>query len=248
VAHDFEVRMEVELDASPEQVWEAIASGPGIDSWFMGRTQVEARQGGAVRTDLGGYVQESVVTAWEPRKRFGYRTERGDDGSFLALEWIIEGREGASTVVRSVGCGFIGNDDWEAEYHSLKAGGAFYFHNLSQYLTYFAGRTGTPVEAAVPLRDAMRLWPVLKQGLGLPDTVAVGDQVRLTPAGLAPVEGVVDYSTPEFLGVRTDNGLYRFFPAGGGAVVTVGHHIFNPDVDQKEAETAWRDWLTALFG
>jgi uncharacterized protein YndB with AHSA1/START domain len=37
----FENHQEVELDASPEQVWEAIATGPGIDSWFMGRNEVE---------------------------------------------------------------------------------------------------------------------------------------------------------------------------------------------------------------
>jgi hypothetical protein len=30
-------------------VWEAIATGPGLDSWFMGRNEVEPREGGTVR-------------------------------------------------------------------------------------------------------------------------------------------------------------------------------------------------------
>jgi uncharacterized protein YndB with AHSA1/START domain len=45
----FELRKEITLDATPEQVWEAIATGPGIDAWFMGRNQVEPREGGTPR-------------------------------------------------------------------------------------------------------------------------------------------------------------------------------------------------------
>jgi uncharacterized protein YndB with AHSA1/START domain len=45
MAHPFEIRNEIEVDATPEEVWEAIATGPGVDSWFMGRNEVEPRQG-----------------------------------------------------------------------------------------------------------------------------------------------------------------------------------------------------------
>jgi hypothetical protein len=68
--------------------------------------------------------------------------------------------------------------------------------------------------------------------------------VRLTPEGLAPIEGVVDYVSPVALGVRTGDGLYRFF--GRGGTVGVGHHIF-ADVDQQQAERSWQAWLTRLF-
>jgi uncharacterized protein YndB with AHSA1/START domain len=36
VPREFEVREAIELEATPQQVWEAIATGPGLDSWFMG--------------------------------------------------------------------------------------------------------------------------------------------------------------------------------------------------------------------
>ena len=36
----FENRREAEVPATPDEVWAAIASGPGIDSWFMGRSEV----------------------------------------------------------------------------------------------------------------------------------------------------------------------------------------------------------------
>lgn len=47
--HEFDLRKEITLDATPQQVWEAIATGPGIDAWFMGRNQVEAREGAGPR-------------------------------------------------------------------------------------------------------------------------------------------------------------------------------------------------------
>jgi uncharacterized protein YndB with AHSA1/START domain len=46
MSRDFELHKEMELDASPEQVWEAIATGPGISSWFMGPHEVEPHVGG----------------------------------------------------------------------------------------------------------------------------------------------------------------------------------------------------------
>ena len=36
----FENRSEAEVPASPDEVWAAIASGSGIDSWYMGRSEV----------------------------------------------------------------------------------------------------------------------------------------------------------------------------------------------------------------
>jgi uncharacterized protein YndB with AHSA1/START domain len=74
MARKFEVRRDVEVDATPEEVWEAIATGPGIDSWFMGRTQVDPGERGSVRTTFGAYEPECTVTAWEPLERLAYRT------------------------------------------------------------------------------------------------------------------------------------------------------------------------------
>jgi hypothetical protein len=47
--HEFEIRDELTLAATPEQVWDAIATGPGIDSWFMGHTEIEPGKGGTNR-------------------------------------------------------------------------------------------------------------------------------------------------------------------------------------------------------
>jgi hypothetical protein len=121
-----------------------------------------------------------------------------------------------------------------------------YFHQLAQYLTYFRGRTATPVDVYGPqVPDREHAWEVFRGGLGLTGAVAQGDQVRLTPEGFPPLDGVVDYVSPSFLGVRTSDGLYRFIYGFDGTVV-LGHHIFSK-VDQKETEQAWQSWLAGLF-
>jgi uncharacterized protein YndB with AHSA1/START domain len=245
--HDIEIRKQIELDATPEQVWEAIATGPGIDSWFMGRNQVEPREGGTARMTIGEMAEETTVTAWEPPHRFAVRSATGEDGSFMAFEYLVEGRAGGGAVLRLVQSGVFGGDDWEAEYDALQKGWDGYLGTLASYLEHFPGQTATPISAWGPQQpDQDRVWEGLKRGLGLTGTVAEGERARFTLPGSAPVEGVVDAVLhPSFLGVRTGDALYRFFGMGG--MVGVGHHLFADGVDQTETERAWQSWLTQLL-
>jgi len=249
MAHPFELTNEFQVDATPEEVWDAIATGPGVDAWFMGRNEIEPRVGGAARTVMRGSTEEATVTAWEPPTRFASRTPEGPDGSFHAFEYIVEGRQKGSTVVRWVHSGFLG-ENWEAEYEGLSEGDPMYFDKLRVYLTYFRGRTATPVEAfgpAVPNRD--EAWARYHRALGLASAPALGDGVRLTPEGLPVLDGVVDWLSRDFFGVRTDDGIYRFMHiAAFGGPTGVGHHIFVDDLDQQDAEQAWGSWLQKVFG
>jgi uncharacterized protein YndB with AHSA1/START domain len=108
MAHPFELTNEFQVDATPEEVWDAIATGPGVDAWFMGRNEIEPREGGTVRTIMRGGTEESTVQAWEPPNRLAYRTPEGPDGALHAFEYIVEGRGRGSTVVRWVHSGFLG--------------------------------------------------------------------------------------------------------------------------------------------
>ena len=187
------------------------------------------------------------MTAWDPPRRFAYRTPEAEDGRFIAYEFLIEGRGGGSTVLRLVTSGFLPGDDWESEYDALGTGWEMYLHLLGQYLTWFRGRAVTPVTVMAPgAADPAEFWPRLRGGLGLGGEVAESDKVRLTPEGLDPIEGVVDYVSPQTLGVRTEDGLYRFV-RGHNGMVAVGHHLYGDDVDGDEAERAWQAWLERLF-
>lgn len=240
----WEQRDEATVAASVEEVWEAIATGPGIDSWFMGRSEVKPGPDGVVRTSMGSFTMDSAITGWEPPHRFAHRAPDGPDGRFIAYEYLIEARDQGSTVVRVVANGFLPGDDWEAEFEAMSLGGAMYFATLVAYLDHFAGRTGQPITVSgPPVTDWPTAWAGLHQALGLASSPRVGDPAGATVPGLPAIEGVVDFVNSHAIGVRTPDALYRFIRGFFGSIV-LGHHLFQP-APSHPAE-AWRTWLNGL--
>ncbi|MFE1441776.1 SRPBCC domain-containing protein [Streptomyces sp. NPDC058739] len=246
MTHPFEIELEITLPASPDQVWEAIATGPGVDSWFMGRNEIEPREGGVSAMTIGGQREEAVISAFEPGKRLASRTAAAEDGRFMAFEYLIEGREGGSTVLRVVHSGLLG-DDWEDEYDALRRGWPFHLHTLREYLAHFAGRTGVPVFAVTHSgeRPAREVREALVRGLSLPGPVTAGTRVQAVPAGLPPLDGEVTWADDERFELRTADGLYTFHHGSG--MVLMFHHLFAPAPDGADPEASWQQWLSALF-
>jgi uncharacterized protein YndB with AHSA1/START domain len=245
--HEFEVRKEIALDATPEQVWAAIATGPGVNSWFMGQNEIEPRVGGKTRMTFDGELtQESTVTAWEPGRRLAYRGDASPDGQFMAFEYLIEGRDGGSTVLRFVHSGFLG-DDWEAEYDALTKGDGMYLQKLAVYLKHFAGRTSSAnlFLMGPQLTDAERVAAAYAGVFGLTRPVTDGAHGRLSVEGLPADDAVVEFADPEFLGVRTTNGLHVLMHARN--TVFVEHHAFTAELDGKQLAAVWQAWLDRTF-
>jgi uncharacterized protein YndB with AHSA1/START domain len=232
--HEFALRKEIELEATPDRVWEAIATGPGLASWFM-PMEVDPDDAG--------------TAVWDPPRRLEIRTPAAEDGETHTFEYLVEGKDGGRAVLRFVHSG-IGGDGWDAGYEAMTSDGwDMYLHTLAQYLTHFPGRHATYVTAEAPPSSAQaETWPVLLRGLGLTEAAAPGDRVRLTAAGAPPLDGVVDYVGPAFVGIRTDDALYRFHGrAALGLPVAVGHHLYAGDVDAAETERAWQAWLDGVY-
>ena len=239
---DFETRHEATVDATPDQVWQAIATGPGLDSWFMGRNEVEPREGGTATMAMGDmFTAESTVVAWDPPRRIKTESAAAEDGSFMAMEYLVEGRGQGSTVVRLVHSGFLSGDNWEEEYDALRKGNPLYLASLKQYVEHFSGRTATPVNTfAAPLASEAEAWRKITSAVGVGEMVTAGDPVRFTVDD-TEYAGIVDtVRYPSFLGIRTDDALLRF--VGRGGVMGVGHHLFDQPDDKTATET-WQAWL-----
>jgi uncharacterized protein YndB with AHSA1/START domain len=247
MTHEFEITEEIDLDATPEQVWAAIATGPGIDSWFMGHTEVEPREGGRNNMSLLGYDQQSTVTAWEPGKRFAFRGDTNPDGTFMAFEYLIEGRDGGSTVLRFVHNGLLG-DDWESEYDALKEGDPMYLKKLATYVANFPDRT-SHANLFLPgpeVPDGDHVWSAYQSLLGLTGPATKGAEVRVSVPGLPTADGVVAFvHLPTYVGVRTADGIHTLMHARG--TVFIEYHGYTDDQDEKEIEAAWQSWLAATF-
>jgi uncharacterized protein YndB with AHSA1/START domain len=243
MGHEFEQTDQVEVDATPEQVWQAIATGPGIDSWFMGRNEVDAAHK-TVRQSFGGYQPDHPITEWEPMRRLAYGGGEAPDGRFIAYEFLIEGRDRSSTVLRMATSGFLPGDDWAEEFEAMRNGGAVFFATLTEYLRHFAGRTAVPLTVFGPaVADWPAAWRTLTQAFGLDRPAQVGDRVSITPDG---ADGEVYFVNAQTLGVRTADRLYRFLEGLGGPIVAC-HSVFTPgftETDRDAAELAWQSWLT----
>ncbi len=238
MSRPFEITREVTLPASPDDVWSAITTG--TDAWQF----------------PGGFPEPgdgSPTTVWEPPHHVALRVE-APDGTFNALEYVIEARDGGQALVRYVHSGIL-SDDWEDQYDAVGPHTDFYLHTLGQYLAHFNARPVTyvgqpsagiqgPETAGGP--DAMT---TLRTALGLTDDVRVGDRVTATLDDAGSIDGEVDYATDAFLGVRTDAGLYRFFGRNHfGGVVGMSAHLFDDRVDAAQREAQLQAWLNRIYG
>ena len=98
------IQVEVEVPGTPEEVWQAIASGPGVSSWFV-PTEFELSDGQpvAVRMNFGpGMAVRSPVTAWDPPRMFAAQGEGWGGSPPIATEWSVEARAGGVCLVRVV--------------------------------------------------------------------------------------------------------------------------------------------------
>jgi uncharacterized protein YndB with AHSA1/START domain len=238
---------EIPLDATPDQVWDAIATRPGLTAWFAPMD---------VAPDEHGRSADGDVVRWEPGKAMTVRTPVAEDGSTSSFEYLIEARDGGTSVLRFTQTGFH-SDDWESEYEATARGWGLYFHTLGQYLSNFSGRPATYIAAEGPESVAgRRAWLDLLSAIGLPGpvspeeagAVAPGQQVHFYVPGLGPVDGEVDYHGPSHLGIRVDDALLRFHDRSLlGMSVALGHHYYGADQDEAKLQQEWQSWLTAVY-
>jgi uncharacterized protein YndB with AHSA1/START domain len=241
MAREFEMRWEGELQGTPEEVWDAFTRHADAYLWEV---EFEPREGGAER---GLSSQGGTVTVWDPPHRFVTYADRDDDGWWNELEYVLEPR-GSGTYLRYTHRSVITRGDADLEIDACRHHTDFYIHSMGEYVAHFAGRDATYVTADAPASSADGGTARVRQALGLPDDAAVGDRVRLTPDGLPPIEGVVDYVARAFVGVRTADSLFRIYGRDvWGWPVSVAEHVFVPGVDADARAQAWERWLAGLF-
>ena len=85
----------------------------------------------------------------------------------------------------------------------------------------------------------------LHTAMGVSDDPNEGDPVRFSAEGIPAIEGVVDFVSPNLLGFRSSDGLYRFQIAPGFAYA--GHHLFGDGVDLEATTAAWQAWFDGSF-
>jgi uncharacterized protein YndB with AHSA1/START domain len=252
------VQVEVEVPGTPEEVWQAIATGPGISSWFV-PTQVDGRKGGAVAASFGpGMESVSSISTWEPPRRFvAESADLGPDAPPIATEWIVETRGGGTCVVRVVHSLFASTDDWDGQLEGWEGGWYGFFRILRLYLTHFRGQSGAAFQAmgSAPGPKAAA-WAALAEPLGLAN--AREGERRATPAGVPPLAGRVEAVGPpdfaEDVLPRLDApapGIAHLFamPMDGQVILSVRLYLYGRKAATAAAENEprWWAWLGERF-
>jgi len=253
------VEAEVEVPGTPEEVWQAIATGPGISAWFV-PSEVDERVGGAAISHFspdGSMDSRAAITAWEPPHRFVAEShDLGPEAPPVATEWIVETRDGGNCVVRVVHRWFASDDAWDDQFEGHTYGWLTFFRILRLYLTHFPGQPSAAFQVmGIAPEPTSTAWAALTSALGLSD-LATGDRVR-TSNGAPPLAGVVEWAgPPEWPAVllRLDApapGIAHLVPHAmdGQVYCWLRIYLYGDDAaaTARAAEPAWQAWMNQHF-
>lgn len=251
------IQVEVEVPGTPEEVWHAIATGPGVSSWFV-PTEFEEQDGKpvAVKMNFGpGMESRAAVTTWDPPRMFvGESPGWTPDMPSIATEWSVEAREGGVCLVRVVNSLFASTDDWDGQLAGTENGWPGFFRTLRIYLTHFRGQRSAIMQLMAPFAGTeAEAWDVLTTALGLKG-ISVG-QHGTAPAGVPTLGGVVEYLTqsPNDALLRLDQpgpgvGALGTFNCGP-IMVALTFYLYGDQAAETVAheKPLWQAWFQERF-
>lgn len=252
------VAVETEVPGTPEEVWQAIATGPGLTAWFV-PSQLEEREHGALIMNFGpGMESKGEILEWDPPRRFTAenKDDMGPGAPTVATEWTIEAKAGGTCRVRVVHSWFASTDDWDHQYEGVEQGWPAFFRILKSYLAHFRGQPCTQVQLmAFTSEPKEKAWAELTQSLGLTGAT-VGQSVK--SLGDAPrLAALVEHAGPEAypeLMLRLEQpapGTAHLFamPMGGQVCLSVRLYLYGKEANAVAAgeEPVWQAWLERLF-
>jgi uncharacterized protein YndB with AHSA1/START domain len=256
------VEMEFLVPGTVEQVWRAIATGPGLTAWFT-PTTLDERVGGAISFDFGEgdcgeQTSSGTVTEWDPPHRLAYEEhEWSGEAPPVATEVVVTSHSGDRCVVRMVHSLFTSKDDWDDELESFETGWPGFFDVLRVYLRNFAGKPAAIAHAAVRHPGAAaETWSRLIDALNLRG-VNVGDHHETfspAPRLAGVVEKVHQDSFSRDVMIRLDE------PSDGIAIVgtcqmgeaasgVVSLYLYGESAAELAAaeQPKWEQWLAEVL-
>ena len=192
------VDLTIDIEATLDEVWQALTTGEGIARWFAPHAAVTPGEGGSV--SIGWDPKEmwsTPITVWEPLRRMQTASEMpAKDGGVvrLAVDYYVEAH-GGRVRVRLGHSGFDDSGSWDEYIDGLDAGWTYFLFNLKHAHERHRGverqqlsarfRTSAPAGADHPALGAQGLRVQPPAGRLRP-----GDACRLSLGG-ADVDATV---------------------------------------------------------
>ncbi len=249
------VEVQFTVPGTPEQVWQAMATGPGYATWFTQAT-IEERVGGELKFHFAGNVTTSgEVTRWEPPHLFGYVEKQWSEGAPpIATEITIAGRAGGQCVVRMVHSLFSSTDDWDDQMEGFEHGWPGFIDVLRIYLANFAGMKAASFQVMHTRQgDHLSAWAELLERLNL-SGANVGEcrQASLPEPWAGIVERIHQDNKIRTLTLRLDSptpgiaiiGTYGM-DKGINASVSVFFYGDSAETQMATSQPRWQQWISA---
>ena len=251
------IQVECEVPGTPEEVWRAIATGPGISAWFV-PTRFEEKAGTPISVTMSfgpGMDAESKITEWNPPHRFAAEGDLGPGSPPMATEWIVEAKAGGTCIVRVVHSLFASTDDWDNQLESTGLGWPGFFRTLRIYLTHFRGQRSAIMQFVAPVAGTdAEAWDTLTAALGAKG-LSVG-QRWTAPAGVPAISGVAEYvsQNPYDALLRLDKpgpgaAALGAVNCGGPIMVTLSFYLYGDQAAGTVARETplWQAWVQERF-
>lgn len=189
------LELSVPVHGTVDEVWRAIATGPGMTSWYVPST-VEEREGGATTSRFGEgdeMVVPGRVVVWDPPRRVQFDGgEEATAAGGMTFDWTVEDGPGDLHTVRLVNAGFPDTPEGQAQKAMMEGGWGLFLQNLQLHLEHFRGEDGVSMlpmgTGPGPRAD---VWQRVTAGLGITATPTVGDRIVVSGDGVPPLAGQV---------------------------------------------------------
>ncbi len=225
--------MSLTIDATPEDVWNALTDPRELVRWFPTHAAVTPGVGGKVRWtwENSEWDWKTNIDAWDPQRRLRLvydQSAPAKDGkpaavtsATLAIEFTIERagdageRAGGATRLRLVHSGYGKDEAWDDEFNSISSGWSSELKSLWLYLSRHKGQDRHAAWVNWPTRlSEEQVWARLTgpDGFALPADVRVGAPYALRAAnGFTAAGETLAISRDAFAGTVTnlDDSLLR---------------------------------------
>ena len=230
----------IEIAASPDDVWDAVATAEGVASWFAPVAKVEPGQGGSVTFSWGGGMEGTGrIDVWEPGKHLQVVNDRAPGEPPSVVDYFIEGT-GGTTTMRLVHSGFGASASFDGEFESTGRAWPVFLQMMKhsvergigacRNVTLFSMLSGTRAEA----------WAAMRGPGGIDALCRDGVVRHFDATGLCCVE----FPKPK------DAMLAVFCEScGGSAMLTLTWLLYGATEEQANAVRGqWSATIDALLG
>jgi uncharacterized protein YndB with AHSA1/START domain len=202
--------IELDLEASPEDVWRALTEAEELVRWFPLQADSIPGVGGKISFGWDGEWESDLeIEVWEPQKHlrttwpWTEEDQRGDEVSQVVVDYYIEVRSGGGTRLRLVHSGFPVGPEWDDIFDGTRRGWSYELRSLKHYLENHPGKNRRTARVRRPLHhlSEQQTWDLLWSAEGFLaggeiDPLETGQRYSFTMPGGLELSGRILLAIP----------------------------------------------------